>query len=46
MTTSVMISLLNRATNGNELLQILDTLGAEDRAPESVNEPTLNPIQF
>ena len=37
-----MFSLLDRANNGDELLQILDTLISD----ESVNEPTADPIDF
>ena len=50
-----MTALLNRATNGNELLSILDTLVA-DIEQENINEvaahyaaistPTLEPIAF
>lgn len=58
MTKSVMLSLLNRATNGNELLAVLD--GFSDTNPvdqhtdlmkemyEQIKsiKPTLNPIEF
>ena len=40
-----MISMLNQATNGNDLLAILDTL-TEDVSVESVNEPTLETVEF
>ena len=45
MTKEVMISLLNRAADGNELMAVLDTL-AEDSADEYQNSPTLQPIEF
>jgi hypothetical protein len=45
MPTTLMISMLKQATNGEELLAILDTITAEDVAAES-NEPTLEPIEF
>jgi hypothetical protein len=42
MSKTVMLSLLGRAHNGTELLEILDTLISD----ESVNEPTADPIEF
>ena len=42
MTTKVMISLLDQGNTGAEILQILDTLTAED----SINEPTADSIEF
>jgi hypothetical protein len=42
MSKTVMLSLLGRANTGDELLQILDTLVAD----ESINEPTADPIEF
>lgn len=45
MTQELMLSLLNRASNGNELLSVLDTL-ADDVADESVNQPTLETVEF
>jgi hypothetical protein len=45
MTQDLMLSLLNRAANGNELLAVLDTL-TDDVAEQSVNEPTLEEVQF
>jgi hypothetical protein len=42
MSKSVILSLLGRANTGDELLQILDTLTAD----ESINEPTADPIEF
>ena len=40
-----MISMLNQATNGNDLLAILDTL-TEDVSVESDTQPTLETIEF
>lgn len=40
-----MISMLKQATNGNDMLAILDTL-TEDVSVESVNEPTLETVEF
>jgi hypothetical protein len=45
MTQELMLSLLNRASNGNEMLAVLDTLAA-DVADESVNQPTMESIEF
>jgi hypothetical protein len=45
MTNSLMISMLNQATNGNDLLAILDTL-TEDVSVESDTQPTLETIEF
>jgi hypothetical protein len=45
MTQELMLSLLNRASNGNEMLAVLDTLAA-DVADESVNQPTTESIEF
>lgn len=45
MSTNLMISMLKQATNGNDLLAILDTLTTEDVAVES-NQPTLETIEF
>jgi hypothetical protein len=45
MTQDLMLSLLNRAANGNELLAVLDTL-TDDVADESVNQPTLETVEF
>lgn len=44
MTKEVMISLLNRCNDGNDMLAVLDTL-VEDVAAEC-NQPTLEPIEF
>ena len=45
MTKSLMISMLNQASNGNDLLAILDTL-TEDVSVESDTQPTLETIDF
>ena len=45
MTKALMISMLNQATNGNDLLAILDTL-TEDVSVESDTQPTLETIDF
>lgn len=45
MTQELMLSLLNTANSGNELLAVLDTLTAED-ADLSVTEPTLEVVEF
>ena len=45
MTKSLMISMLNQATNGNDLIAILDTL-TEDVSVESDTQPTLETIDF
>jgi len=46
MSNSVIISLLGRANNGNELLQILDTLAADNVSEAGYNEPTADVIDF
>jgi len=43
MTQELMLSLLNRATNGNELLAVLDTL-IDDVVSD--NQPTTESIEF
>jgi hypothetical protein len=45
MTQDVMLALLNRAADGNELLAVLDTL-TEDVSVGSDNQPTLETIEF
>jgi len=45
MTNEVMISLLNRCNDGNDMLAVLDTL-VEDSADEYQNSPTLETIEF
>jgi len=47
MTKEVMISLLNRAATGNEMLALIDSF--DDTQPEEVgyqNSPTLETIEF
>ena len=47
MTHSVMLTLLNRASNGNEMLALIDSFS--DTQPETVeytNQPTLEHIEF
>ena len=54
MTNALMISLLNRASNGNELLSVLDTFTAEDAevkcnvaiGKSRTTLPTLETIEF
>lgn len=47
MTTDIAAALLNRAANGNELLQILDTLTADvEQENNNNNAPTLQEVQF
>ena len=54
MSISVMTGLLNKATNGNELLSILDAIVYNNSGAEvvehdtaiSVITPTLSPIEF
>jgi hypothetical protein len=45
MTQDLMLSLLNRAANGNELLAVLDTL-TDEVADQSVNQPTMEEVKF
>jgi hypothetical protein len=47
MTRDLATSLLNRAADGTQLLQILDTI-AEDSAAhyQMISAPTAEPIQF
>ena len=45
MTQELMLSLLNRAGNGNELLAVLDTL-TDEVADQTVNQPTMEEVQF
>lgn len=46
MTRSMMLSMLRQGNTGDELLQILDALIADDSAEVSINEPTADPIDF
>jgi len=43
MSKSVMISLLKQGETGDQILQILNTI---TESSESMNEPTLEPIEF
>jgi hypothetical protein len=45
MTKELMLSLLNTAADGNQLLAVLDTL-TEDVSVESDTQPTLETIEF
>jgi hypothetical protein len=44
MTADLAASLLNRAATGAELLQVLESIAADDTAP--AGEPTLEEVQF
>jgi len=44
MTADLAASLLNRAATGAELMQVLETIAADDTAP--AGEPTLEEVQF
>jgi len=46
MSKQVLFSLLNQASNGTELLSILDTLMSDESAQVSNNEPTADSIEF
>jgi hypothetical protein len=46
MSRSVILSLLAQGNNGNEILNILDSIVADNVASENANEPTLNEVQF
>jgi hypothetical protein len=46
MTKEVMISLLNRCNDGNDMLAVLDTLTEDVSADEYQNQPTLETIEF
>ena len=46
MSKSVIISLLGRANNGNELLQILDSIASDNQQDVAYNEPTADVIEF
>jgi len=45
MNKELILSLLNTASNGNDLLAMLDTL-TDDVADQSVNQPTMESIEF
>jgi hypothetical protein len=44
MTFDLATALLNRASNGNELLQILETIAADNGNADA--QPTLQEVQF
>jgi len=44
MTADLAASLLNRAATGAELLEVLETIAADNTAP--AGEPTLEEVQF
>ena len=46
MSKSVMLSLLGRANNGTEILQILDSLTEDNQQLIAYTEPTADPIEF
>ena len=46
MSKSVMLSLLGRANNGNELLQVLDSLQEDNQQSVAYAEPTADSIEF
>ena len=46
MSNQVIISLLGRANNGNELLQILDSLTDDNQQAVAYAEPTTDTIEF
>ena len=46
MPKSVMLSLLGRANNGTELLEILDSLIEDNQQSISYTAPTADPIEF
>jgi hypothetical protein len=46
MPKTVAISLLNRANNGNDILQILDSLQEDNQRDIAYAEPTADVIEF
>ena len=44
MTANLAISLLRRGSNGDEILQILESIAADNSSSDA--EPTADPIQF
>ena len=46
MSKSLMLSLLGRANNGNELLSVLDVISEGDDSNNDQAQPTLDPIDF
>jgi ribose 5-phosphate isomerase RpiB len=46
MSKSLMISLISKASNGAEILSILDAIVAEQFSEQGYNEPTADVIDF
>ena len=46
MSKSVMLSLLAQGNNGNEILQILDTLIEDNQQSVAIAQPTADVIEF
>ncbi len=46
MTKDLILSLLNRAATGNEMLAVIDGFNDTQPAEVEYNEPTLEPIEF
>jgi len=46
MSKTVAISLLNRANNGNDILQILDSLQEDNQQAVAYAEPTADVVEF
>lgn len=44
MTTDLALTLLRRGANGDEILQILDTIASDDTSDAA--QPTLEEVQF
>jgi hypothetical protein len=46
MTKDLMLTLLNRAATGNEMLAMIDSFGDNEPAEVETAQPTLEEIQF
>lgn len=46
MTRDLALSLLRSGNNGDQILQILETIATPEDATVTVAEPTLDPIEF
>ncbi len=46
MTKDLILSLLNRAATGNEMMAVIDGFNDTQPAEVEYNEPTLEPIEF
>lgn len=46
MSKTVLISLLRKGSNGEEILTILDSITADVSDSDDVSQPTLNEIEF